>query len=70
MNEQNEQKDMSGVLFKEAKLNMDYSGSCLIDGKAYWINAWLRDGRTGTKYLGLRFKSKDKPEAIAENPPF
>ena len=44
-----EQRDMSGVLFKNAKKEQDnhpdYEGRCTIDGKEIWMKAWFKDGK-------------------------
>lgn len=70
-----EQKDMSGVLFKNDKQGVetrpDRTGNCLIDGKEYWISGWIKEGKSGQQFLSLAFKPKDeKPEAkrAAEKP--
>ena len=62
-----EPKDMSGSLFRNDKREKDThphaKGDCVIDGKAYWISAWTKDGKNG-KFQSLAFKPKEaKPEA-------
>ena len=61
-----EQKDMSGVLFKndrrrDGKEDPHLQGSCTIDGRRYWLSAWSntvqRGERQGEKYLALRFRA-------------
>ena len=56
-----EQRDMSGVLFKNAKKEQDnhpdYEGRCTIDGKEFWMNAWIKDGKKG-KFMSFAFKPK------------
>ncbi|HEX3156740.1 MAG TPA: hypothetical protein VHV32_19075 [Candidatus Angelobacter sp.] len=65
-----EQKDMSGAIFKNDKKasgsnQPDRKGDCMIDGKAYWVSGWLKDGKRG-QFLSLSFKPKDeKPASIA-----
>ncbi len=57
-----EQKDLSGSLFKNEKkqkdTDSDYQGSCKIDGKEYWINAWLKETKEQKKYFQFKFKAK------------
>lgn len=49
----------------EAK-HADYRGQINVDGKDYWLNAWLKDGPNG-KFMSLSVKPKegkpnDKPK--------
>ena len=65
-----EMKDFSGSLFKNMKREKDThpnaTGSCLIDGVAYWTSSWTKEDKNGNKYQSLAFKRKeDKP---AEKP--
>jgi hypothetical protein len=57
-----EQKPNTGALFrndqKEAETHADYRGDCTIDGKQYYINSWLKEGKGGKKYMSLSFKPK------------
>ena len=59
-----EQRELSGVIFKndrmrEGKNDAQYTGSCTIDGKRYWISAWVKDGAKG-KFFSLAFKAQDQ----------
>jgi hypothetical protein len=54
-----EQRELNGSLFKEDKMNMDYSGSCTIEGKAYWVSGWVKEGASGKKFISLAFKPKE-----------
>ena len=53
----------SGVLFsnRDAKANNerapDYKGSINVDGVEYWLSAWIREGRDGTKLAGQKYMS-------------
>ena len=56
-----EQKDNSGVLFKNEKKTSDkapdYSGSVVVDGKEKKIAAWVNKGKDGGKsYFSLKFE--------------
>jgi len=56
-------KDMSGSLWvndrKEKDTHADYQGSCVIDGKQFWISGWKNTSSGGKTYLGLKFKLKE-----------
>lgn len=58
-----ELKDGSGSLFKNdrktADTHADYTGSLKIDGKEFWLNAWIKDGGKG-KYMSLSLKPKEE----------
>ena len=62
-----ERRDMSGILFKntrkEKETHSDYQGECMIDGKSYFMNAWLKDGKNG-KFLSFAFKAKEAPKEV------
>ena len=53
----------SGVLFsnRDAKANNerapDYKGSINVDGVEYWLSAWIKEGRDGTKLAGQKYMS-------------
>ena len=67
MSEQREQKDNSGILFrndrKELESHPDRKGSALIGGVEYWVAGWIKKGKSGD-FLSLAFTRKD---ARAEN---
>jgi hypothetical protein len=51
-----------GALFKNhdkthAK-HADYKGELNVDGEEFWLNAWLKTSKKGTKFLSLSVKSK------------
>jgi hypothetical protein len=52
-----EQRDMTGTLSKNSKKekpsHADYAGSILINGKKFWLNGWVKDGKEGKKFLSL-----------------
>lgn len=58
-----EKRDNSGALFKaKASDNPNwpqYDGNCVIDGREYWLSAWVKEGKSG-KFFSLSFKPKEK----------
>jgi hypothetical protein len=68
-------RDNSGTLGKNLRREKDthptHSGQCTIDGKQYWISAWVKDGREGSKFFSLAFKPKMAREhqGAPANPP-
>ena len=57
-----DKKDNSGVLFKNDKKETDkhphYKGNITVDGKDYWLSAWVKDGKSG-KFMGLAVSPKE-----------
>jgi hypothetical protein len=62
----------SGLLARNDKQGNDsrpdYRGSINVDGTEYWLSAWIKTGRDGTKLAGQRYMSlsvqpKDAPAA-------
>lgn len=60
-----EQKDMTGVLFRNDRKTQpnhpEYTGNCTIDGKPFWINAWLKEGKNG-KFFSFSFRARDEQD--------
>ena len=67
-----EMKDNSGSLFKndrkEADTHPDYKGTALLNGVEHWVDAWINQSSSGTKYMSLKFKPKEGARG-APNPP-
>jgi len=59
-----EMKELSGSLFKNKKREKDshpnVKGSCLIEGKEYWISAWTKTDKNGDPWQSLSFTPKEK----------
>lgn len=59
-----EQKNNSGSLFKndrkEKETHPDYKGSAMINGVEYWVSAWLKEGKGGTKYMSFSYQPKQE----------
>lgn len=68
----------SGLLAKNTRKEKDshpaYTGSINVDGRDYWISAWVKEGREGTKlegqkYFSLSVKPKEEqPQRRAPEP--
>jgi hypothetical protein len=58
-----EQRDNSGTLGrndrKDKPNHPDHRGQCIIDGKPYWISAWIKEGPSG-KFFSLSFTAKEQ----------
>lgn len=63
-----EQKPNSGILARNEKAtdekHAEYTGTALIDGVEYYVDAWVNEfksgPRQGKKYFSLRFKPKQQ----------
>ena len=54
----------SGVLFKNDKKGdnpnaPDYRGKINVAGTDYWLSAWIKQSKIGTKYMSLSVQEKD-----------
>lgn len=63
-----EQRENSGVLFKNEKKTADtpnwgdYTGHIRVEGEDFWLTAWIKEGQKG-KFMSLSVKRKDAPKA-------
>ncbi len=69
-----EVKPNTGSLFRNEKRTQDTpdyanaTGSALIGGVAYWVDAYTNTDKNGNKYQWLKFKPKQpKPEPSSGN---
>ena len=67
-----EQRDNSGSLFKnerkEKETHADYRGECLIDGVAYYMDAWLKKADSGRTWMSFSFKPKEQRQPPKPRP--
>jgi uncharacterized protein (DUF736 family) len=58
-----EQRPNTGSLFrndkKEADTHADYRGTALVGGVEYWLDAWINESSSGSKYMSLKLKPKN-----------
>lgn len=56
-----EQKDMTGVLFKNHRKqndkHPDYTGNATVEGYEYELSAWIKESKKGNKYMKITFQS-------------
>ena len=52
---------------REKDTHPEYTGKCEIDGKMFWISAWVKEGQ-GRKFFSLAFKPHEQAQqAPAKN---
>jgi hypothetical protein len=47
---------------REKDTHPEYTGKCEIDGRMYWISAWVKEGQSG-KFFSLSFKPQEQKQA-------
>lgn len=56
--------ELKGVLFKNDKkekdTHPDYKGSAEVEGKKYWLAAWINTSKDDVKYMSLKFEAQDE----------
>lgn len=66
-----EKKELSGSTFKNRnkakETHADYTGDCLIDGKEYWMNTWVRKTKDGTPYFYHTYNKKQPRQESSIN---
>lgn len=69
-----QQRNNSGALFSNERRENDrqptHTGSCTIDGKQFWISAWVKEKSGGGRYFSIEFKAKlARDLGAGPNPP-
>ena len=64
----------SGTLFKndtEGKSESfpPYGGSLDVNGEQFWISAWVKEGKSGSKFFSLAIKPKETSVGRKLTPP-
>jgi hypothetical protein len=53
-----------GVLFKndrkQSEKHADYKGEMNVNGTEFWLDAWIRESKKGTKFMSLSVKPKEE----------
>ncbi len=61
-----------GVLFKNNRREKDthpeYTGTINVDGKEFYLSAWVKDGKSG-KFFSLSLKAKDEQKPTPKPAP-
>jgi hypothetical protein len=56
--------DNAGALFRNDRRandrQPDYKGEVQVEGRQFWLSAWLKEARSGTKYLSLALRPKEE----------
>lgn len=59
-------KTNEGALFRNDRRQTDkqptHKGQANIDGKEYWIAAWVNESQQGQKYFALKYTPKDEAQ--------
>jgi hypothetical protein len=64
-----EQKDMTGALFRvpDNKRKSEnwptHEGSVIVEGRKYFLSAWVKEAKSGQKYFSLALKPADEKPA-------
>jgi len=57
----------TGALFRNERKTKDthpeYSGTINVEGKEYWLSAWVKESKAGQKFFSMTVKPKEKNES-------
>ena len=66
-----EERNNSGTLGKNPRKEKEnhpgYTGKCMIDGKQFWISAWVKEANSGHKFFSLAFKPRESKSIAASS---
>jgi uncharacterized protein (DUF736 family) len=58
-----------GVLFKnddkQSDKHADYRGNINVDGKEFWLDAWIKTSKSDKKYMSLSIKPKLQSDRVS-----
>ena len=59
----------SGALFrndkKASEKHPDYRGDINVGGKDFWVSAWVKTSKKGTKFMSLSVTEKESVQKVA-----
>jgi len=62
----------SGALFANDKRKTDkhptHTGSLNVDGREYWLSAWVKESKGGKRFFSLAVKPKEEQKETPEPP--
>ena len=65
-------RENTGSTFKNQKKETDkhpnVTGSCLIDGKEYWMSGWTKKDKNGNAWQSWAFKTKEEKQESKPKP--
>ena len=64
--------NLTGALFKndrkQTDQHPDYKGSVEVDGKHFWVSAWIKKSKKGVTFMSLNLTPKDEQPASVSSP--
>jgi len=61
--------ELRGALFKNNKRTEErqpqYTGNVQVEGREYWLSAWVKESKTGTKFFSLSLTPKEQQADVA-----
>ena len=70
---QKPQRDLAGILFKNSSKGNpsqpDYRGEAMVNNVPYKLSAWIKQAKTGEKFMSLAFTPEDAAKPAAKAAP-
>lgn len=67
MTDQQYDDELRGVLFKNdrkaTERDPDYKGEAQVRGEKFWLSAWIRESKSGRKYMALSLRPAEADHA-------